>query len=137
MHPGRADLLVEVRSAALVRGLRPDFGLLAEVPARGVIVTARAEPDAPPFADFVSRFFGPRVGVPEDPVTGSAHCMLGPFWAGQLGRPDLVGYQASERGGIVRVAVRGDRVFLGGQAVTVLRGRLAAIADPPAEAESP
>lgn len=132
----RFDLLVEVDSAAVVRTLRPDLAGLARIPARGVIVTARAEPDALPSADFVSRFFGPRVGVPEDPVTGSAHCALGPYWAGKLGRGNLVGYQASERGGVVRVAVSGDRVFLGGQAATVWQGHLAAGAGPPEESAS-
>ena len=131
--PGRSDLLVAVRSAATVRALRPDFALLAAIPARGVIVTARADADHASAADFVSRFFGPNVGVPEDPVTGSAHCLLGPYWAGKLGRSELVGYQASERGGIVRVRVSGDRAFLGGRAVTVLRAELTAAADPPAE----
>jgi predicted PhzF superfamily epimerase YddE/YHI9 len=75
--------------------------------------------------DFVSRFFCPRVGVDEDPVTGSAHCALGPYWSGRLGRDQLVGYQVSSRGGTVRTRLEGDRVFLGGQAVTVLRGELA------------
>ena len=130
---GRFDLIIEVGSARVVQSLRPDFALLAAIPARGVIVTSRAEPDGVPFADFTSRFFGPRVGVPEDPVTGSSHCALGLFWAGKLGRSELVGYQASERGGIVRVTVAGDRVLLGGQAVTVLRSQLTAQADPPEE----
>jgi predicted PhzF superfamily epimerase YddE/YHI9 len=74
--------------------------------------------------DFVSRFFAPRVGVPEDPVTGSAHCALAPFWAGRLGRTVLTGYQASARGGTVRVETRGERVMLGGKARTVVRGEL-------------
>jgi predicted PhzF superfamily epimerase YddE/YHI9 len=87
---------------------------------RGVVVTARA---AAPY-DFVSRFFGPAVGVDEDPVTGSAHCALGPWWAARLGRTTLTGFQASARGGVVRVEVRGERVGLLGQAVTVLRGEL-------------
>jgi len=123
---GGLDLLVEVASAAVVRSTRPDFARLAAIDVRGVIVTARSDT---PEADFVSRFFGPRVGVPEDPVTGSAHCALGPYWADKLGKTSLVGYQASSRGGIVRVTVAGDRVFLGGQAVTVLRGELTAGAD--------
>jgi predicted PhzF superfamily epimerase YddE/YHI9 len=117
----RFDFLVEVESEAEVRALRPDMGRLAEVNVRGVIVTARS---AAPEYDFVSRFFGPRVGVPEDPVTGSAHTCLGPFWGARLGKTDLVGYQASARGGVVRVGVRGERVLLGGQAVTVLQGTL-------------
>ena len=89
--------------------------------ARGVIVTSRA---STPGFDFVSRFFAPRVGVNEDPVTGSAHCTLAPFWAARLGKAELVAYQASPRGGVVRVRPQGDRVTLGGQAVTVLRGEL-------------
>jgi predicted PhzF superfamily epimerase YddE/YHI9 len=115
------DALVELASDVEVRGLAPDLALVAALPYRGVIVTARA--DAPGH-DVVSRFFAPRVGVPEDPVTGSAHCVLGPYWATKLGRGDFVAYQASARGGVVRVGVRGDRVMLGGQAVTVWRGEL-------------
>ena len=117
----RVDYLVEVASEDEVRGLRPDMALLATVPIRGIIVTARA---ATPGYDFVSRFFGPQVGVPEDPVTGSAHCCLGPFWAERLGKTEMVGYQASARGGVVRVRLAGPRVILGGQAVTVLKGEL-------------
>lgn len=117
------DLLVELGSEAAVRALDPDLTLLKQVEARGIIVTAPAEGGE---YDFVSRFFGPRVGVPEDPVTGSAHCVLAPYWAGKLGRDVLTGYQASPRGGIVRVQVNGDRVILGGRAVTVLRGTLEA-----------
>ena len=130
---GRFDLLVEVASAALVRSIRPDLGKLAQLPNRGLIVTSRAEAGSLPHADFVSRWFGPRVGVPEDPVTGSAHCVLGPYWADKLGRERLVGYQASERGGVVRVTVAGDRVFLAGQAVTIAQGKLTDRADPPEE----
>jgi PhzF family phenazine biosynthesis protein len=115
------DYLVEVDSEATVRGLKPDIGAIRRLPVRGVIVTSRAE--TAPY-DFVSRFFAPAVGVDEDPVTGSAHCCLAPFWADRLGRAALVGYQASPRGGVVRVRVAGDRVILGGQAVTVLRGEL-------------
>lgn len=115
------DYLVEVASEAAVRGIVPNFSLLGEVPARGVIVTSRA--DTPGY-DFISRFFAPQVGVNEDPVTGSAHCCLAPYWSRKLGRAELVGYQASPRGGVVRVRMNGDRVYLGGQAVTVLRGEL-------------
>jgi PhzF family phenazine biosynthesis protein len=114
-----SDLLVEVESEPVLRGIRPDFPRLAEYRARGVIVTARAERQ--PY-DFVSRFFAPRAGVPEDPVTGSAHCCLGPYWSERLGKRDLVGYQASARGGFVRISVRDERVHLGGNAVTVLTG---------------
>lgn len=115
------DYLVEVESEFVVRGLTPDFAKLAELPVRGVIVTSMVRT---PEYDFVSRFFAPRVGVPEDPVTGSAHCVLSPFWSKRLGRAELVGYQASARGGVVRVRADGERVHLGGQAVTVVRGEL-------------
>jgi PhzF family phenazine biosynthesis protein len=116
----RMDYLVELETAAAVRVLAPDFTRLAALPARGVIVTARADD---PRYDFVSRFFAPAVGVNEDPVTGSAHCCLGPYWAATLGKSDLLAHQCSARGGVVRVSVRGDRVLLGGQAVTVQRGQ--------------
>ncbi len=115
------DCLVEVESEATVRALQPDIARVATIPARGIIVTARA---STPGYDFVSRFFAPRVGVPEDPVTGSAHCVLAPFWARRLGREELTGYQVSPRGGVVRVRLEGERVLIGGQAVTVLRGEL-------------
>jgi len=115
------DYIVEVESEEIVRSLQPDYALLATVPGRGVIVTSRAATDS---YDFVSRFFGPQVGVNEDPVTGSAHCCLAPYWTTRLGKKELVGYQASERGGIVLVRVENDRVCLGGKAVTVIRGEL-------------
>lgn len=115
------DYLVELDSEAAVRQLTPDLNQLARLAVRGVIVTARSAGGG---YDFVSRFFAPRAGVPEDPVTGSAHCGLAPFWAERLNKSELVGCQASERGGIVRVRVEGPRVRLGGQAVTVLRGEL-------------
>ncbi|HEX2094128.1 MAG TPA: PhzF family phenazine biosynthesis protein [Longimicrobiaceae bacterium] len=123
VYVGRShfDYLVEVESEEAVRELRPDFELLRTVAARGIIVTSRS---AAPGVDFVSRFFAPRVGVDEDPVTGSAHCCLAPYWARRLGKDEMVGFQASERGGTVRVRAEGDRVHLGGQAVTVLRGEL-------------
>jgi PhzF family phenazine biosynthesis protein len=117
----RFDWLVELADESTVRGLRPDFARLARIEARGVIVTARADE---PAVDFVSRFFAPAAGVDEDPVTGSAHCVLAPFWAAKLGRDQLVGAQLSRRGGIVGVAVRDSRVLLRGQAVTVVRGQL-------------
>ena len=119
----RFDWLVEVETAAVVRALTPDLARLATVPTRGVIVTARADDGR---VDFVSRFFAPRAGIPEDPVTGSAHCCLGPYWAPRFGRTSLTGYQASPRGGLVRVRLAGDRVILGGHAVTVLQGELMA-----------
>lgn len=118
------DYLVEVDSEEVVRNVKPDFGLLATVPVRGVMVTSLASSSSLNGYDFVSRFFAPRVGVNEDPVTGSAHCCLSPFWSKRLGKDELVGYQASARGGVVRVRLSGDRVYLGGQAITVLRGEL-------------
>lgn len=117
----RTDYLVEVESEAEVRALQPDFTRLRALPIRGVVVTARASSAG---FDFVSRFFAPGAGVDEDPVTGSAHCALAPFWCERLGKTSLVGFQASARGGVVAVRVAGDRVILGGQAVTVLRGEL-------------
>jgi PhzF family phenazine biosynthesis protein len=116
------DYLVEVAEDRIVRGLAPDHARLRTLPVRGVIVTSRAAAGAG--YDFVSRFFAPGSGVDEDPVTGSAHCALAPYWAAKLGRNDLVGYQASPRGGTVWTHVRGDRVVLGGHALTVLRGTL-------------
>ncbi len=116
------DYLVLLASEESVRAVRPDFALLRTVDVRGVIVTA---PSDHPGYDFVSRFFAPAVGVDEDPVTGSAHCALTPFWAARLGRSELVGYQASQRGGVVHVRDAGDRAVLAGEAVTVLRGELA------------
>ncbi len=117
----RFDYLVEVESEEVLRNMEPDFKLLRSIPARGVIVTSLS--NAPEY-DFISRFFAPQSGVDEDPVTGSAHCCLGPFWGKRLGKSELVGFQASVRGGVVRVRMAGDRVILGGQAVTVLRGEL-------------
>jgi predicted PhzF superfamily epimerase YddE/YHI9 len=117
----RLDWLVELESAAVVRALAPDLIRLAAVPTRGVIVTA---PSDDPRADFVSRFFAPRAGIPEDPVTGSSHCCLGPYWSPRVGRAELTGQQVSSRGGIVRVRLAGDRAILGGHAITVLRGEL-------------
>jgi predicted PhzF superfamily epimerase YddE/YHI9 len=114
------DWLLELESEEIVRGLRPDLALLATLPVRGLIVTARAAKDH----DFVSRFFAPRVGVPEDPVTGSAHCALAPYWGAKLGKTDLVGWQASARGGEVRMRLAGARVVLGGRAQTIVRGEL-------------
>ena len=117
----RFDYLVEVSSEDVVRGTAPDFGALSRLSTRGVIVTSRS---AAPEFDVVSRFFAPAVGIDEDPVTGSAHCCLGPFWRDRLGTDSFVAYQASARGGVVKVCVDGDRVRLGGQAVTVMRAEL-------------
>ena len=117
----RVGKLVVLSDAAAVRAVTPDFGAIARLPGGGVIVTAEADA---PGTDFVSRYFAPAVGIDEDPVTGAAHCALAPFWAARLGRDELVGYQASARGGTVRCRVEGDRVVLGGHAVTVTRGEL-------------
>lgn len=143
----RLDWLVAVADEQAVRDAAPDFGALKRVETRGVMITAAAEAPgattatfahegvapapAPcaPEADFVSRYFAPAFGIDEDPVTGSAHCALAPFWAGRLGRDRLTGLQLSARGGLVRVQHRGDRVELGGQAVTVLRSTLSPAAD--------
>ncbi len=119
--------LVEVDSEQEVRALAPDIALLAHLDIANVIVTGRAEGSE---FDFVSRFFAPSHGIAEDAVTGSAHCCLGPYWAERLGKTEMVGYQASARGGVVRVRVNGDRVALGGQAVSVLRGQLCENTDP-------
>jgi predicted PhzF superfamily epimerase YddE/YHI9 len=119
----RTDLFVELRDGALVRSLRPDMQGVAALGGRCVIVTAAGDR---PGIDCVSRVFGPQNGIPEDPVTGSAHCTLAGFWGERLGRDELVGEQASARGGIVRMRRRGDRVVLGGRAVTVSQVRLLA-----------
>ena len=113
------DYLVEVADEAEVRAAKPNFQQLAAVECRGVILTAVGSGH-----DFVSRFFAPAAGVNEDPVTGSAHCALAVYWGEKLGKSNLIGYQASARGGVVRVTRAGDRVKLGGRAITVLRGEL-------------
>jgi PhzF family phenazine biosynthesis protein len=128
VYRGISDVLVELADPDSVRQLAPDFRSLAEIPARGVIVTAPAgDGDGDgglDGADFVSRCFYPATGVDEDPVTGSAHCTLASFWCTRLGRAVLVGWQASSRGGRVGVELAGDRVLLSGRAITVLRGEL-------------
>ena len=116
---GRIGWVLEVPDERAVRAARPDFTRLAEFDL--AVLTARADDAA---YDFVSRCFGPKFGIDEDPVTGSAHCALGPYWAERLGKNELTGYQASARGGVVRVRVDGDRTVLGGRAVTVIRGEL-------------
>jgi PhzF family phenazine biosynthesis protein len=123
VHVARSqfDLLAVVGSAETVRSVKPDYRRLREIAARGVIVTSVS--DDPRF-DFVSRFFAPGVGVDEDPVTGSAHCCLGPYWGERLGKTAMTAFQASPRGGIVHVRLAGQRVLLGGTAVTVFRGEL-------------
>ncbi len=117
------DYLVEVDSEKTLRELAPDFTALGKLGVRGVIVTARAEGGE---YDFLSRFFAPGAGVNEDPVTGSAHTALGPYWAERLGKREFTAYQASARGGVVKVRLEGERVILGGQAVTVMTGELLA-----------
>ena len=120
---GRFDFLVEVESDDVVRKMAPDFARLALIEVRGVIVTAKS---GNPQYDFVSRFFAPWAGVSEDPVTGSAHCCLGPYWRNRFGKDEFVACQASARGGVVHVRVAEDRTYLGGRAVTVIRGGLIA-----------
>ncbi len=115
------DFLIELENEEQVRQLKPDCRLLAGIPARGVIVTSRSQNSE---FDFISRFFAPAAGIDEDPVTGSAHCCLGPFWSERLQKTDMLAYQASRRGGVMKVGVRHNRVLLGGQAITVLRGEL-------------
>jgi len=117
----RLDYLIEVASEEDVRALTPNFSALHQLKVRGIIVTSGASDSA---YDFVSRFFAPGSGIDEDPITGSSHCCLGPFWKERLGRDELVGYQASARGGFVRTRCADNRVRLSGQAVTVFRGEL-------------
>jgi PhzF family phenazine biosynthesis protein len=117
------DYLVEVESEEELRALKPDHTTLRKIPVRGVIVTARSASSG---FDFISRFFAPGSGVDEDPVTGSAHTALGPYWGAKLGKTEMTGYQASARGGVVRVRLKGDRIILGGQAVTVMQATLLA-----------
>ena len=124
----RLDYLVEVDTRETVERLTPDYQGLREIDTRGIIVTAPGDAEG---IDFVSRFFAPGTGVDEDPVTGSAHCCLGPYWQGRLGRDTFTARQVSERGGYLKVAVLGKRVMLSGQAVTVLRGELLAKAPRP------
>jgi PhzF family phenazine biosynthesis protein len=118
---GDMDYLLELDSEATVRSVRPDFGLLGREVQAGVIVTARS---GSPSCDFVSRYFVPYCGIDEDPVTGAAHCSLVPYWSRRLGKAELLGYQASARGGYVHGRLGDGRVLLAGEAVTVLRGTL-------------
>jgi len=122
----RMDYLVELEDEEVVRKLRPDLRTIASWDARGLIVTARSHShtEAGLTADFISRWFGPAIGINEDPVTGSAHCALAPYWAERLGKVELVAYQASKRGGWLRVRHNGDRVLLRGKAITTLEGTL-------------
>jgi PhzF family phenazine biosynthesis protein len=122
----RMDYMIELQDEAAVRNLQPDFKQIASFSAaegvRGIIVTATVTNGD---ADVVSRCFYPRFDIDEDPVTGSAHCALAPYWIPRLGRQEIVAYQASARGGWLRLRLAGDRVKLRGQAVTTLRGELA------------
>jgi PhzF family phenazine biosynthesis protein len=113
------DYLLLLDSEKTIAELNPDFNQLAKIPCRGVMVTS-----ASANYDFVSRFFAPQVGIEEDPVTGSAHCCLGPFWASRLQKMEMTAFQASSRGGVVKVQLRNDRVLLSGEAVTVFKGDL-------------
>lgn len=119
----RFDYLVQVESEIILSGVSPDLRRLSAIEARGVIVTSKA---ANGDYDFVSRFFAPRAGIDEDPVTGSAHCALADFWRNQLGKTRFLARQISPRGGVLRVGLEGERVLLGGQAITVIRGELLA-----------
>jgi len=129
---GRTDLMVQLPDADHVRAVAPDLAAVAELSYRGVIVTAPGKGTGTGSGegpDYVLRFFGPRVGVPEDPATGSAQCLLGPWWAARLGRTQLEAHQLSRRGARLNVSVRGERVGVAGPAVTVLEGRLAGALD--------
>lgn len=121
VYKSRYDLLILFESEEVVRGLAPDFRALGSMPVRGFIATTKAETGD---FDCVSRFFAPAVGIDEDPATGSAHCALAPFWAQRLGKNDLYAYQASKRGGVLKLRVEGERVLLMGRAVTVLKGEV-------------
>jgi PhzF family phenazine biosynthesis protein len=117
----RFDYLVRVGSEAEVREAKPNFIELNKLGVRGVMLTCKSETEE---FDFISRFFAPGAGIDEDPVTGSAHCCLGPYWSEELGKKEMIAYQASTRGGLVRVRVGEDRVYLSGKAVTVMKGEL-------------
>jgi PhzF family phenazine biosynthesis protein len=126
VHPvytgkNKFDYLIEVDSAETLRRLEPDFNLLRTIESRGFMVTSQSDTKG---YDFISRFFAPFYGIDEDPVTGSAHCCLGPYWSSKLKKNILTGFQASRRGGLIKVRVEKDRVYLGGQAVTVMEGVL-------------
>ncbi len=121
VRKNKFDYLIELSSEEQVRDLRPDFQALGKIPSGGFIVTSRGEGSG---FDCVSRYFAPAVGIDEDPVTGAAHCALGPYWSEKLGRQELDAFQASARGGELHIRVAGDRVYLSGHAVTVLEGSL-------------
>ena len=114
--------LVELQDEETLRGLQPDFALIEALPVRTVIVTCRSDEGSQ--YDFISRYFAPKVGVNEDPVTGSAHCKLAPYWSAKLGKTEMKAYQASARGGEIRVRYAGERTHIAGQACTVFKGSL-------------
>ena len=118
----RFDYIIELNSEGEVRNLNPDFNALCKISCRGVIVTSKSATSKE--YDFVSRFFAPGVGINEDPVTGSAHCCLAPYWTKKLGKNQLIARQVSERGGILKVRLEDDRVHIGGQAVTIFKAEL-------------
>lgn len=126
VYEGSVGLVVEVDSESIVRNIQPNFELLKTISCHGIIVTSRADVTNRTESefDFVSRYFAPNFGIDEDPVTGSAHCCLATFWHDRLQKTEFLAYQASARGGVVKVRYEGDRVFLSGQAITVLRGEL-------------
>ena len=114
------DLFVEVADESIVRHYQPDFSLITQLEQRSLVITARANNKV----DFVSRMFAPKIGIPEDPVTGAIHCSLALYWAEKLGKQSLLAYQASKRGGYLSLTVKGDRVLLGGNAVCTMQGQL-------------
>lgn len=117
----RLTYLFEVANEEMVRKMDPDFNAIKVLPTRAVIVTSRS---ATAEFDFVSRYFAPGIGINEDPATGSSHCYLAHYWAGRLNKTSFMAYQASSRGGVLRVTLEGDRVLLGGQCVTILKGEI-------------
>ncbi|HLF66901.1 MAG TPA: PhzF family phenazine biosynthesis protein, partial [Gammaproteobacteria bacterium] len=127
VHKAHDDWIVELAEFSDVVQLKPNIAQLAQINCRGIIVTAKGSENN--HYDFVSRFFAPRVGVAEDPVTGSAHCKLAPYWSARLGKQEMLAYQASQRGGEIKVRVENDRVYLTGVAVTVIEGNLKDIAN--------
>ena len=122
----RRDIVVEVDGEDRVRELRPDLKRMEGLWGRGIAVTSKARPKSGG-PDFIVRFFAPKLGIPEDPVTGSAYCSLGPYWSQKLNRKLLKAFQVSDRGGEIRIEVKSRRVLLGGKAITILRGRLSAV----------
>jgi PhzF family phenazine biosynthesis protein len=116
MAKGGDDLIVELSTPKILRSLHPDFAAIARLPYRGLVVTSISDDS---HYDFISRFFAPAVGINEDPVTGSAHCALAPYWSAKFNKTDMLAHQSSPRGGTMRVQLQGPRVKLAGQAVTI------------------